>query len=100
MTESTGQNSRSTAKGPMLEKSKAFAIKVILLVQGLVAQHREFVLSRQILRSATSIGANLREARGAQSLADFLSKQSIAFKGSLRNRVLDRITRRNWLPFS
>ncbi|MBR4611788.1 MAG: four helix bundle protein [Kiritimatiellae bacterium] len=64
----------------MLEKSKAFAIKVILLVQGLVAQHREFVLSRQILRSATSIGANLREARGAQSLADFLSKQSIALK--------------------
>ncbi|MBO4618859.1 MAG: four helix bundle protein [Victivallales bacterium] len=80
MPESVGKNSRSTAKGPMLEKSKAFAVQIVRLSQSLVVERHEFVLSRQVLRSATSIGANLREARGAQSPADFLSKQSIALK--------------------
>ena len=73
-------NRHSTAKGPMLEKSKAFAVCVIKLTQELTTERHEYVLSRQVLRSATSIGANLREARGAQSQADFLSKQSVALK--------------------
>ncbi len=67
-------------RGPMLEKSKKFAIQIVRLSQYLIGEKKEFVLSRQILRSGTSIGANLNEARGAQSPADFLSKQTIALK--------------------
>ena len=67
-------------KGPLLEKSKAFAVQVVKLAQWLVSERKEFVLSKQLLRSATSIGANLHEARGAQSSADFLTKHSIALK--------------------
>lgn len=67
-------------KGPLLEKSKTFAVHVVKLAQWLVSERKEFVLSKQLLRSGTSIGASLREARGAQSSADFLNKHSIALK--------------------
>lgn len=49
----------------------------------LTSEKREFVLSKQVLRSGTSIGANVREALGAQSKKDFLSKMSIAYKEAL-----------------
>ena len=62
------------------DKSKAFAIRVIRLYQHLNAEKKEFVLSKQILRSGTSIGANVREATGAQSKADFIAKMHIALK--------------------
>ncbi len=52
--------------------SKAFAIRVIRLYQYLVREKQEYVLSKQILRSGTSIGANVRESVNAQSRADFL----------------------------
>jgi len=62
------------------EKSKAFAIRMIRLYQYLNSGKKEFVLSKQILRSGTSIGANVKEASRAQSKADFTSKMQIALK--------------------
>ncbi|OZV12662.1 four helix bundle protein [Tissierella sp. P1] len=61
-------------------KSKAFAIKIVYLYKYLVDEKREFILSKQLLRSGTSVGANIREARFAQSMPDFISKMSIALK--------------------
>ena len=55
-------------------KSKAFAIKIIRLYTELQNEKKEFVLSKQILRSGTSIGANIREAIRGQSKADFYAK--------------------------
>ena len=62
------------------EKSKAFAIRIIKLYKYLQTEKKEFVLSRQLLRSGTSIGANLAEADYAVSKSDFLSKAYIALK--------------------
>jgi four helix bundle protein len=62
------------------EKSFAFAVRVVKANQYLVNEKKEFVLSKQFLRSGTSIGANIEESTGGQSEADFLSKVSIAYK--------------------
>jgi four helix bundle protein len=62
-------------------KSYAFAIKIVKVTQGLVAEQKEFVISRQILKSGTAVGALIREAEFAQSKKDFINKMSIA-KGS------------------
>ncbi len=61
-------------------KSYAFALRIIKLYKFLIAKHKEFVLSRQILKSGTSIGALIREAEHAQSKADFLNKMNISLK--------------------
>ena len=62
------------------EKCKAFAIRIIKLYKFLLDDKKEFVLSKQILRSGTSIGANFAEAIYGVSEADFLNKLSIAQK--------------------
>ena len=62
------------------EKSKSFAIRIIKFYKYLCDEKKEFVLSKQILRSGTSIGANIRESKNAQSKADFISKMNIALK--------------------
>jgi len=64
----------------LLEKSFAFAVRVVKAYKYLVEEKKEFVLSKQFLRSGTSIGANSEEAVGGQSKADFISKISIAYK--------------------
>ncbi len=61
-------------------KSMAFAIRCVNLYKLLITEKKELVLSKQLLRSGTSIGANIRESRFAQSPADFESKLSIALK--------------------
>ncbi|MFA6455809.1 MAG: four helix bundle protein [Bacteroidota bacterium] len=61
-------------------KSFAFAIKIVTMYKYLVDHQKEFVLSKQLLRSGTSIGANIREADNAESKADFIHKMSIAQK--------------------
>ena len=61
-------------------KSKNFAVRIIKLYKILCSEKREFALSKQILRSGTSIGVNVREAIQAQSKNDFISKMSIALK--------------------
>ena len=62
------------------EKSYVFALKVIALYKQIIIEHREFVLSKQFLKSGTAPGALIREAEFAQSKADFISKMSIALK--------------------
>jgi four helix bundle protein len=61
-------------------KSYAFAVRIVLLYQHLLKTKKEFVLAKQLLRCGTSIGANVEEAIGGQSRADFVSKLSIAYK--------------------
>lgn len=62
------------------EKSMAFAVRIVGLFRYLTEKKRENVMSKQVLRSGTSIGANVREANSAQSKADFISKMSVALK--------------------
>ncbi len=64
----------------IVAKSKAFALRIIRLYQWLVNEKREFVLSKQVLKSGTSIGANVKEGVRAQTKADFTAKMSIALK--------------------
>lgn len=64
----------------VLNKSKAFAVRIINLYKYLTKVKHESVLSKQLLRSGTSVGANIREASRAQSKADFISKVNIALK--------------------
>jgi len=66
---------------------------VINLYRGLIRQN-EFVLSKQLLRSGTSIGANVEEALAGQSRADFLSKMSIASKEARESHYWLRVTSR------
>lgn len=61
-------------------KSYKFAIQIVKLYQFLIKEKKEFVLSKQVLRSGTSIGALIREAEFGQSRADFINKMSIALK--------------------
>lgn len=62
------------------EKSFVFAVRTVKLFKYLQEEKREYVLSKQFLRCATSIGANVEESIGGQSDKDFLSKLSIAYK--------------------
>ena len=64
----------------MRDKAKAFAKNIVFLCRNMKAEHKETVLINQLLRSGTSIGANIHEARYAQSRADFISKLEIALK--------------------
>ena len=64
----------------IVDKSKVFALRVIELYKFLTSEKKEFVLSKQLLRSGTSIGANARESIRAQSTADFYAKLTISLK--------------------
>ncbi len=61
-------------------KTFRFAVRIIKLYKYLIGEHKEFVLSKQILRSGTSIGANIEESIGGQADKDFLHKVSISYK--------------------
>ena len=65
---------------PLKEKSYQFAIRIVKLSQYLQQDKKEFVLSKQLLRSGTAVGALIREAEFGQSKPDFTSKMSIALK--------------------
>ena len=64
----------------ILNKSKVFAVRVIRMYKWLTEEQKEFVLSRQCLRSGTSIGANIREGVNSQSKAEFIAKLQISIK--------------------
>ena len=66
----------------ILDISKAFAIRIIRLYQYLRNEKQEYILSKQLLKSGTSIGANVRESINAQSLEDFIHKLNISLKES------------------
>lgn len=86
MTNSAGQDrvreasSHGRKPNPAFEKAYAFAIRIVNAHRHLCDEKREFVLSKQFLRSGTAIGANLAEANGAISDADLSAKVSIAYK--------------------
>jgi len=65
---------------PILVKSKQFALLCVQIYKELTQEHREYVLSKQLLRSGTSIGANVREAVRGLSKADFYARLNIALK--------------------
>lgn len=91
MTNATGRSANV-----VLDKSYAFALAVIATYQRMTEQ-REFVLSKQLLRSGTSIGANVEEAQAAQSTKDFVSKMSIACKEARESRYWLRLLDRSKL---
>jgi four helix bundle protein len=64
----------------LAKKTIDFAVKIIKFYKFLCNEKREYVISKQILKSGTSIGANVRESRNAQSEADFINKLNIALK--------------------
>lgn len=64
----------------VLDKTMAFAIRTVKLYKWLCNEHNEYVISKQLLRSGTSIGANIREAQGAVSKKDFILKTQISLK--------------------
>ncbi|MCJ7813703.1 four helix bundle protein [bacterium] len=68
------------------EKAYQFAIRIVNAYQHLTREKREFVLSKQLLRCGTSIGANVAEANGGISKADFSNKISIAYKECLETK--------------
>ena len=68
------------ADNQVLNDSKAFALRIIRLYTYLKEEKQIFVLSKQVLRSGTSIGANVRESVNAQSRMDFINKLNIALK--------------------
>ena len=73
------------------EKSFAFAVRVVNLYKHLNETKKEFVLSKQLLRSGTSVGANVAEAEQAQSTPDFVSKMSIALKEASETKYWIRL---------
>ena len=75
------KNGKQETEGSSLRnKSYLFAVRIVKLPQYLQGEKREFVLSKQVLRSGTAIGALIREAEFGQSKADFSSKMSISLK--------------------
>ncbi|MBO4741656.1 MAG: four helix bundle protein [Bacteroidales bacterium] len=75
------------------EKSFAFAIRVIKLAKFLREEKKEFILSKQIVRCGTSIGANIEEASGAQSNNDFIAKLHISLKEAKETHYWVRLLR-------
>lgn len=70
----------------LYNKSYSFAIRIVKGYQFLSKEKREFIISKQLLKSGTSIGANISEANGAISKADFSAKISIAYKEALETK--------------
>lgn len=75
------------------EKSYKFALRMVKLFQYLLSEKKEFVLSKQVLRSGTSVGANVEEAYQAESKADFIHKLAIANKEAFETHYWLRLLR-------
>ncbi len=73
------------------QKSYAFALRIVNAYKFLVSDKHEYVLSKQLLRCGTSIGANIEEAIGGQSEKDFFAKLSIAYKEARESHYWIRI---------
>ena len=78
-------------KHVVLPKSYDFAVKIIMLYKHLSEDKREFILSKQLLRSGTSIGANIEEGIGGYSKKDFSAKLGIAYKESRETKYWLRL---------
>lgn len=73
------------------QKSFAFAIRIVNAYKFLITEKKEFVLSKQLLKSGTSIGANVEEASGGQSRKDFIAKISIGYKEACETKYWLRL---------
>ncbi|HAI98313.1 TPA: four helix bundle protein [Candidatus Peribacteria bacterium] len=76
---------------PIRDKSYAFALHIVVFCKKLQQGQKEYVLSKQLLRSGTSVGANVEEAQKAQSKRDFASKCAIALKEAYESRFWLRL---------
>lgn len=74
-------------------KSYDFALRIVKVYKYLSQEKKEFVLSKQLLRSGTSVGANIEEAIGGQSKADFFAKLTIAYKEARESKYWIRLLR-------
>ena len=72
--------SEDMAESIMLDKAKDFAVEIINMCKAIKEKKRESVLTNQLMRSGTSIGANIHESKYAHGTADFISKMQIALK--------------------
>lgn len=86
------------AENIVKSKSFDFAIDIVYLYKRLVAEQKEFVMSKQLLKSVTSIGANVREAEFAVSRADFINKMAISLKEANETEYwLDLLYKTNYI---
>jgi four helix bundle protein len=82
----------------VLDKLFDFAVRVVNLYKYLCNNHKEYTLSKQLLRSGTSIGANINEAQAAQSKKDFIAKMSIASKEARESKYwIELLIKTNYL---
>ena len=84
-------------KNIVVEKSFDFAIRIVKLYKYLTDNKKEYILSKQVLKSGTSIGANISEAQQGQSKKRFPYQNEHSTKGMCRNKVLDKIATSNRL---
>ena len=85
----------------ILDKSLDFAIRVVKLYKYLCDEKKEYVLSKQLLRCGTSIGANINEAQAGQSKADFIAKMSIASKEARESKYwVDLLVKTDYLDIN
>ena len=82
-----------TTSNPIEDKSFSFAVRAVRLYRHLTENKKEYVISKQFLRSATSIGANVSESQRGQSKADFTSKMAIALKEANESEYWLRLLR-------
>lgn len=85
--------SSTEKENPVKDKSYSFALKTVTFCKSLIENKKEFVLSKQYMKSGTSVGANIEEASQAQSRNDFVSKMSIALKEAYESRYWIRLIR-------
>lgn len=82
----------------ILNKSFEFSIRVVKLYKYLCDEKKEYVLSKQLLRSGTSVGANINEAQAGQSKKDFIAKMSIASKEARESKYwIDLLIKTDYL---
>jgi four helix bundle protein len=80
-------------------KSFDFSVRIVNLCKYLQSEKKEYILSKQLLRSGTSIGANVNESQAAQSTKDFIAKLSIASKEARETKYwIDLLTETDYLP--
>ena len=84
-------------ENPLKEKSYAFALKIARIVTQIQLEEKEYVLSKQLLRAGTSIGANVEEALAGQSKRDFTAKMSISSKEARETKYWLRLLKQSEL---
>ena len=87
------KNEEMKNENVILVKSYEFAKRIVRLYLFLSKEKKEYILSKQILRSGTSIGANIEEAQGGQSKRDFIAKTQISFKEAKETHYWLRLLR-------